>query len=112
MAASLRAGLRHVADTDASAAVVALVDQPWIGAAAVDRLRAAWESGACAAVATYDGEHRNPVLLDRAVWAEVVASIGGEVGARRWLRENSEQVTLVACDGTGDPRDVDTPADL
>ncbi len=112
MAASLRAGLLHLAGTDAAAVVVALVDQPWVGAVAIDRLRDAWESGACAAVATYDGEQRNPVLLDRSVWAEVAASAGGEVGARRWLRDNRERVTSVMCDGTGDPRDVDTPEDL
>jgi nicotine blue oxidoreductase len=112
MAASLHAGLAHVSDSEAVAVVVALVDQPWIGPAAVERLLAAFESGASAAVATYDGEPRNPVLLAREVWSEVVASTSGDVGARSWLRQNPERVRLVACDGTGDPRDVDTSADL
>jgi nicotine blue oxidoreductase len=110
--ASLNAGLDAVAATDADAVVIALVDQPWVGAEAVGRLRRAAEAGAVAAVATYDGESRNPVLLTRPIWKAVAASAVGDVGARAWLRANPEQVVAVACDGTGDPRDVDVPADL
>jgi nicotine blue oxidoreductase len=110
--ASLRAGLDHAAQTDADAVIVALVDQPWVGAEAVRRLRQAGESGASAAVATYDGQPRNPVLLARSIWQAVCTSAVGEVGARAWLRANPEQVVPVACDGTGDPRDVDVPEDL
>jgi nicotine blue oxidoreductase len=110
--ASLRAGLADVAATDADAVIVALVDQPWVGAEAVRRLREAGEAGAAAAVATYDGQPRNPVLLVRATWEEVATSAVGDVGARAWLRANPDQVVAVACDGTGDPRDVDLPDDL
>ncbi len=111
LAASLRAGLAALADGPGGAAVVALVDQPGIGGGAVRRLVDAWRAGAVAAVATYAGLARNPVLLDRAVWPEVVAAAEGDVGARAWLGDNSGLVTPVACDGTGDPTDVDTPAD-
>lgn len=110
--ASLRAGLEAVAATDADAVVVALVDQPWVGAEAVRRLRRVAQAGAEAAVATYDGQRRNPVMLGRAVWDEVAASAAGDVGARNWLRTNAARVVAVACDGTGNPRDVDTPEDL
>ncbi|HWC34013.1 MAG TPA: nucleotidyltransferase family protein [Mycobacteriales bacterium] len=111
-AASLRAGLEAAASTDADAVVVALVDQPWVGAEAVARLIAAGQSGAEAAVATYDGQPRNPVLLARPVWAEVADAAAGDVGARAWLRANPARVVAVGCDGTGDPRDVDAPEDL
>lgn len=111
-AASLRAGLDAVTAIGADAVVVALVDQPWVGAEAVRRLREAGEAGAEAAVATYDGQPRNPVLLARSVWEEVAAAAAGDVGARAWLRANPARVAAVACDGTGDPRDVDTPEDL
>jgi nicotine blue oxidoreductase len=110
--ASLRAGLAAVAATAADAVIVALVDQPWVGVDAVRRLRRAGEAGATAAVATYDGQPRNPVLLARVTWEAVGASAVGDIGARAWLRANPEQVVAVACDGTGDPRDVDTPEDL
>ncbi|HEX3898153.1 MAG TPA: nucleotidyltransferase family protein [Mycobacteriales bacterium] len=110
--ASLTAGLDAIALTDADSTIVALVDQPWVGADAVRRLRQAAEDGAAAAVATYDGQPRNPVLLARSVWPAVAASAVGDVGARAWLRANPDQVVAVDCDGTGDPRDVDEPGDL
>lgn len=112
LSSSLRAGLAALADTDAAAAVVALADQPLIGAAAVSRLVAAWQGGAVAAVATYAGAHRNPVLLDRSVWVAVADAAVGDAGARPWLRAHPERVTGVPCDDTGSPYDVDTPADL
>lgn len=110
MAASLRTGLRALHDTDADAVVVALVDQPCVGVEAVRRLVAA--SGTQAAVATYAGQARNPVRLDRSVWDDVAAGAVGDTGARRWLREHPELVARVPCDDTGSPFDVDTPADL
>jgi nicotine blue oxidoreductase len=109
MAASLRAGL---AALDAAACVVALVDQPRVTPAAVQRLRAAHTDGARAAVATYAGRARNPVLLDRSVWADVAASAQGDEGARPWLRAHPSLVVLVDCTDAGTPDDVDTPQDL
>ncbi|MGB8651298.1 MAG: nucleotidyltransferase family protein, partial [Mycobacteriales bacterium] len=68
--------------------------------------------GAVAAVATYEGQPRNPVLLDRSTWVEVAAGAVGDVGARPWLRAHPDLVSRVPCDGTGTPSDIDTPADL
>jgi CTP:molybdopterin cytidylyltransferase MocA len=111
MGSSLRHGL-HAMPGDVDAVVVALADQPRIGSEAVRRLVGAHLAGARAAVATYGGEPRNPALLDRSVWAEVTALAEGDTGARAWLRAHPDQVTPVPCDGTGDPVDVDTEADL
>ncbi|HWH28532.1 MAG TPA: nucleotidyltransferase family protein [Mycobacteriales bacterium] len=107
MGASLRAGLAALADTAATACVVALVDQPLVQPGAV---RALARTDGPAAVATYDGQPRNPVLLSREVWADVAATASGDTGARGWLRAHPEQVTHVPCDGSA--FDVDTPADL
>ena len=109
MAASLRAGL---AAAEGDACVVALVDQPRVLPAAVGRLRAAHADGAVAAVATYDGRPRNPVLLDRSVWDDVRAAATGDEGARPWLRAHRELVVHVDCTDVGTPDDVDTPQDL
>jgi CTP:molybdopterin cytidylyltransferase MocA len=112
MSASLRAGLLRLGTTTASAAVVALVDQPRVTAAAVQRLRDAHDAGAVAAVATYAGRPRNPVLLDRSVWSGVAQAAAGDEGARVWLRSHPESVTAVDCSDVGKPDDVDTPQDL
>jgi nicotine blue oxidoreductase len=109
--ASLRAGLAALANGAHDACVIALVDQPLVGPDAVRRL-VALAPVADAAVATYAGVPGHPVLLGRAVWAEVAEQATGDSGARGWLRTNPKRVTFVDCDGTGDPRDVDTPEDL
>jgi CTP:molybdopterin cytidylyltransferase MocA len=112
MGASLRAGLDAAAERGCPAVAVMLVDQPRIGPEALRRLSAAWEAGAVATVATYAGKPRNPVVLDRSIWAEVSAAARGDVGARGWLRAHPDLVHNVGCDDTGDPVDIDTPLDL
>jgi CTP:molybdopterin cytidylyltransferase MocA len=111
MGSSLRAGLDALRE-DAQAVVVALVDQPLVTPAAVERLVHAWRAGAEAAVATYAGRPRNPVLLDRCLWAEVGARADGDAGARAFLRAHPDRVTPVPCDDVASSADVDTAADL
>jgi nicotine blue oxidoreductase len=111
MGSSLRAGLAAL-PAEAGAVVVGLVDQPLVRPEAVRRLAAAWHGGAVAAVATYRGEPRNPVLLTRPILAEVAASATGDRGARAWLRRHPALVRSVACDDAGDPADIDTPDDF
>jgi CTP:molybdopterin cytidylyltransferase MocA len=111
MASSLRVGLRAAAQRGTwTAAVLLLVDTPWIGGEAVRRLIGA--GGVTAAQATYDGVPAHPVLLARRVWVEVAAAASGDQGARVWLRGHPGDVVLVECGDTGHPRDVDVPADL
>jgi CTP:molybdopterin cytidylyltransferase MocA len=113
MGSSLRAALRALAGLrDVSAVVVALADQPLVGPDAVARLIAAYRAGASVAVAAYDGQPRNPVLLAREHWPEVIATAAGDTGARAFLRARADLVTLVECGDTGRPDDIDTPADL
>ena len=116
MGSSLRAALRALTELEAGpevgAVVVALADQPLVGAAAVGRLIAAYQAGAGVAVAAYAGRPRNPVLLAREHWPEVIATATGDQGARAFLRARPDLVTLVECGDTGRPDDIDTPADL
>lgn len=110
MASSLRHGLAAM-PSDATAAVVVLVDTPWLGAEAVRRVVAAHRGGATLAVATYDGTRGHPVLLGREHWTAIAATVTGDVGARAYLAGRSD-VVEVECTGTGDPADVDVPAAL
>ncbi|GAA5052946.1 nicotine blue oxidoreductase [Thermocatellispora tengchongensis] len=111
MGSSLRAGLSAL-PPGAERVVIALVDQPKVGAEAVRRLIAAAREGATVAVATYGGQPRNPVLISREHLAEVAATAVGDVGARAFLRAHPELVTPVPCDDVADPADIDTPEDL
>lgn len=116
MGSSLAAGLAALQSQRwgirATAAVLALADQPLVGPGAVRRLVAAHAAGASVAVACYDGAPRNPVLIARQHWAEVVSLAAGDVGARPFLRAHPDLVTHVECGDTGRPDDVDTPDDL
>lgn len=132
MGSSLRAGLQALARAqeaatassraperptavfppEVGAAVIALADQPLVGAEAVARLIAAYRAGATVGVAAYEGKPRNPVLLAREHWPEVIVAAVGDQGARAFLRARPDLVTLVECGDTGRPDDIDTAADL
>ena len=111
MGSSLRTALRAL-PPHVDAVVVALADQPLVGAEAVARLIAAFRAGATVAVAAYEGKPRNPVLLAREHWPEVIATATGDQGARAFLRARPDLVTLIECGDTGRPDDIDTAADL
>jgi CTP:molybdopterin cytidylyltransferase MocA len=96
MGASLRCGLRAL-PREADAAVVVLADGPDLSPAAVDRVIDAWRSGAGDVVAaSYAGNRGHPVVLGRAVWADIP-----DEGAR------ALEPVLVPCDDLGSPGDVD-----
>jgi nicotine blue oxidoreductase len=101
----------HGASLD-GAVVIALADQPLVGAGSVARLIAAYRAGASVAVATYDGKPRNPVLIAREHWPAVAELATGDSGARAFLRARQDLVTRVECGDTGSPDDIDTPEDL
>lgn len=110
IAHSLRAALDALEhDPSVTAVCVGLADQPLVGAGAYARLARAHDDGVTLAVATYDGQRANPVLLDRTLWPEAQA-LRGDVGARALMRDHS--VTEVDCTDTGSPADVDTLDDL
>jgi CTP:molybdopterin cytidylyltransferase MocA len=95
-----------------SAAVIALADQPLVGAEVVRRLIAAYDAGAPVVVAAYEGKPRNPVLIDREYWPAVLEMAVGDTGARPFLRAHPTLVTPVECGDIGGAFDIDTPADL
>ncbi|MFE6689247.1 NTP transferase domain-containing protein [Streptomyces sp. NPDC057743] len=112
MGSSLRVGLAALAGSRADAVLVSLVDQPGIGAAAVARLVAAATGRGALAAAAYGGERGHPVLFGADRWADVAASAEGDRGARTYLRQHADALTLVECGDVAEPYDIDTPDDL
>jgi CTP:molybdopterin cytidylyltransferase MocA len=106
MGASLRTGLRSLI-TDATAALVTLVDLPDVGPDVVRRLLHRAVSADTLARAVYDGTPGHPVLIGRDHWAGVIESAIGDQGARSYL--GSHQVELVECGELATGRDVDDP---
>ncbi|MFI6867944.1 NTP transferase domain-containing protein [Nocardia sp. NPDC050406] len=85
------------------------VDTPDVGAAVVARVVAAArgaESGLARAV--FEGRPGHPVVVGRAHWAGVYASLTGKSGAISYLRERADMV-CVTCDDVATGRDHDYP---
>ncbi|MFD5315449.1 NTP transferase domain-containing protein [Streptomyces sp. NPDC127098] len=112
MGSSLRVGLAAVSRAGAGAALVALVDQPGVGAAAMARVAAAYRSPESLAAAAYGGRRGHPVLIGAAHFAGVAAEAEGDAGARDYLRAREALITLVECGDVAVPDDVDEPGDL
>ncbi|MFC4608709.1 NTP transferase domain-containing protein [Streptomyces maoxianensis] len=109
MGSSLRAGLESLA---ADAALVSLVDQPGIGAAAVARVRSAYRSRDSLAAAAYEGERGHPVLFGAHRWRDIAAGAVGDRGARAYLKEHEASLALVECGDIAEAYDIDTEQDL
>ena len=110
IAHSLRAALDALEPAaDVTAICVGLADQPRVGAEAYRRLASVHTEGVEFAVATYQGQRGNPVLLGRSLWP-AARRLHGDTGARALMGDH--EVVEVDCTGTGDPRDVDTLDDL
>ncbi|MFE7570029.1 NTP transferase domain-containing protein [Streptomyces sp. NPDC057539] len=112
MGSSLRAGLASLADTDAAAVVVLLVDQPGIGAAAVARVVGAYRTPDSLVAASYDGTRGHPVLFGASRWAEIAADAEGDRGARAYLRAHESEIVRVECGDIARAYDIDTEEDL
>lgn len=117
MGTSLRTGLDAVeaAEPEASAALVLLVDQPYITANAIAAVLSAGrgrEDGGVLAAAVYETGRGHPVLIGRAHWEALRPTLSGDVGARAYLHAHQDELILVPCDAVADPRDLDRPEDL
>ncbi len=111
MASSLRAGLAAL-NPETDAALVVLADQPFVRPATLDHLIDRYvESGAQIAVPTYRGFRGNPVLLDRSVFAEVMA-LTGDIGCRAIFGSHIEGIVKVPVDDAGILLDIDNQHDL
>jgi molybdenum cofactor cytidylyltransferase len=108
LASSLKAGIAALPE-NAAGALVALADMPGVTAAVYDRLIEAFRrsDGEAIVRATHAGKRGNPVILPRALFAEV-ARLEGDTGARH-LVEASELPVIDVEIGAAASLDVDTP---
>jgi len=106
MSASLRAGVDAV-PADCPGALICLGDMPFVRPDTLDRL-AGFHTGQAALFPTYEGQRGNPVLLGRALFADIML-LTGDQGARAILKAIPDQVGELAVDDPGVLRDVDRP---
>ncbi|WP_045732173.1 nicotine blue oxidoreductase [Pseudarthrobacter chlorophenolicus] len=104
--------------------LVALADQPGLTPETVARLLAAHRPGRITAAAYRRREspddgglppklrRGHPLLIDASLRPAVAATVTGDAGARRFLRDHPELVDEVDCSDQSTGEDVDTPDQL
>ena len=102
---TVQAGVAAADAAGHDAVVIGLGDQPFVPASA-------WRSVGAArgeiVTASFDGERRPPVKLERSVWPLLPTE--GDLGARELIRSEPDRVSEVPCSGTA--ADIDTTEDL
>lgn len=108
MLSSLQAGLR-AAPAQASAALLALGDQPFLEAALVEQLVAAYAGGRAQIVApSYQRRRGHPLLIGRAYWDAILALADGQT-LRGLLRQAGDSIAYVETSNPAVLHDMDTP---
>lgn len=110
MASSLRAGLSAVG-ARADAALIVLADQPFVRSTTIDVIIHRYRSSnAKIVIPCYKGKRGNPVLLDRAIFAEAM-SLTGDTGCRAIFANHHEGIVEVDVDDEGVVLDIDNQAE-
>lgn len=105
LSASLRTGIAAISTADY--AVLHTVDTPDIGDDVVRRvLSAAQSSPSGLARAEFEGRPGHPVVVGRRHWPGLLSRLHGDEGARPFLRERADLVT-VSCGDLATGRDID-----
>jgi molybdenum cofactor cytidylyltransferase len=111
MGSSLRTGIAAL-NPGINAALVVLADQPFVRPATLNQLIDRYiESKAQIAIPIYRGFRGNPVLLDRSVFAEVMA-ITGDIGCRAIFGSHTDGIVKVPVDDVGVLLDIDIKSDF
>ena len=113
LASSLKVGIA-AAPAHVAGALILLGDMPYVSAALLDRLGAAFarNPGTWAVAPTFAGMRGNPVLLARSLFAQI-GELTGDEGARKLLAEASPG-RVIECPVAGEEAafDIDTPEGL
>ncbi|MGE0715095.1 MAG: NTP transferase domain-containing protein [Alphaproteobacteria bacterium] len=109
LSTSVKAGIAAL-PPDIDGVLICLGDMPRIGAAALDRLIAAFNpvEGRAICVPTAGGKRGNPILWAKRFLPEM-AALTGDVGARHLVAAHADEVAEVEVGDTGVLIDVDTP---
>lgn len=111
MGTSIRAGLPGLS-AGTKAAFVVLADQPFVQPETLDRMIASHrESAAEITLPLYRGFRGNPVLLDRAVFPEVMG-LSGDVGCRAIFGSHTQGIHKLTVDDPGILLDIDSFEDF
>ncbi len=113
MLSSVQAGLRHLAEKEASAqaALIAPGDQPQVQERSVRRVMQAYrQQGASLVVPSFHQRRGHPWLAARSYWDEILC-LQPPASLRDFLRRHAEAIQYVEVEDAGVLQDLDTPED-
>lgn len=91
--------------------LIALADMPWIMPETIRHVAEYLRGGADIVAPSYQGRRGHPVGFS-ARFAEPLAALSGDSGAKALIRAHSDLLQSIDCDDAGVLRDIDQPADL
>lgn len=109
MGASIACGVST--SRDAGGWVIGLADMPAVASETIARVAAMLTSDDAIAAPVYRGERGHPVGFGGS-YAEALAALEGDEGARRIVRANGGSLQIFDTDDPGVLLDIDTPKDL
>ncbi|MCB9445865.1 MAG: putative selenium-dependent hydroxylase accessory protein YqeC [Ardenticatenaceae bacterium] len=110
MLSSLQTAVRHLPDNIAAVLVV-LADQPMVEAGTIDQLlEAYWQQKGGLIAPVFQGQRGNPVLIDRAYFAELLDLPAG-AAPRHLLRRHEADLYFVSMDNDSVLCDLDHPGE-
>jgi molybdenum cofactor cytidylyltransferase len=111
IASSLQAGISAVGN-ECGAGLIMLGDQPFVNQETVKRLIDAWRGERpLIAIPTYNGQRGNPVMVDRALFPEIM-QLSGDRGCRVLFPAHKAEILEVSVGDSGVLLDIDVPAEL
>ncbi len=111
MAGSLIRGIESVSPA-AQGVLIFHADMPTVRAETIRAVIQRAKQGARIAAPSRRGQRGFPVFLHRSCFQELLPTLTGDVGARRYISSHAEELVLVEVDDQGAIRDIDRPEDL
>jgi CTP:molybdopterin cytidylyltransferase MocA len=111
MAGSLIRGIESISSA-ADGILIFHADMPSVSEETIRAVIQRAEQGARIAAPSYRTQRGFPVYLHRSCFQELLPTLTGNVGARRYIAQHSEELVLVEVDDRGAIRDIDRPEDL
>ena len=111
MASSLKTGIAALSEAT-EGFLIFHADMPYISASTVRAVVDQVERGAKIVAPRYRNTRGFPVYFHRSCLPELLLTLTGDIGARRYLETHDENLVLIPVEDPGVVRDIDTPEDL
>jgi len=111
IAGSLIRGVESVSPA-AGGVLIFHADMPTVSEETIHAVIQRAKQGARIAAPSHRGQRGFPVFLHRSCFQELLPTLVGDIGARRYIAQHPEDLVLVEVDDPGAIRDIDRPEDL